>query len=95
MDSFFDKEYAVFKAFYAIWGSLLLAANAFAVNQGDVLRIVYDLQGGRNNPDNISSYRFDKDDLGRIYLCGLCRYGRWRLMPFRYCSPAKNGPFWL
>ena len=58
----------MFKAFYAIWGSLLIAANAFAVNQGDVLRIVYDLQGGTNNPDNISSYHFDKNDLGRIYL---------------------------
>ncbi len=58
----------MFKDFCTIWGSLLIAANAFALNQGDVLRIVYDLQGGTNNPDNISSYQFDKNDLGRIYL---------------------------
>lgn len=58
----------MFKAFYAIWGSLLIASNAFAIKQGDVVRIDYDLQGGTNNLDNITSYPYDDDDLGRINL---------------------------
>ena len=58
----------MFKAFYAIWGSLLIASNAFAIKQRDVVRIDYDLQGGTNNLDNITSYPYDDDDLGRINL---------------------------
>ena len=47
---------------------LFCTASAFAMNDGDTIRIVYDLQGGINNLNNVSSYIFDDSDLGRIYL---------------------------
>ncbi len=47
---------------------LFITAAAFALNRGDTIRIVYDLQGGVNNPNNVSTYTNDDNDLGRIYL---------------------------
>ena len=47
---------------------LFCAISAFALNRGDTIRIVYDLQGGVNNSNNVSAYTYDDNDLGRIYL---------------------------
>ena len=47
---------------------LICAISAFALNRGDTIHIVYDLQGGVNNPNNVSAYTYDDNDLGRIYL---------------------------
>lgn len=47
---------------------LFFVAAAFALNDGDTIHIVYDLQGGVNNPNNVSAYTYDDNDLGRIYL---------------------------
>lgn len=44
------------KFFYALLG-LLIVGNAFAV-VGDTIYIDYDLQGGKNNPENLSSYLY-------------------------------------
>ena len=53
------------KVFLAV---LFITAAAFALNRGDTIHIVYDLQGGVNNPNNVSTYTNDDNDLGRIYL---------------------------
>ena len=66
------------KGFYSILAFVLLSTSAFAaekLNQWDIVTIDYDLQGGINNPDNLSSFKYDDDNLGRIYLLPPTREG--------------------
>ena len=50
------------KFFYALFG-LLIVGNAFAVVAvRDTIYIDYDLQGGKNNPENLSSYLYKYSD---------------------------------
>ena len=45
---------------FCLVASLFIAVPSFAINQGDTVYIDYDLQGGVNNPDNVSFIIYDR-----------------------------------
>ena len=53
---------------YSLLVCFFIAAQAFAIENGDTVYIDYDLQGGVNNPDNPAYLVYDRSGSETIYL---------------------------
>ena len=53
---------------YSLLVCFFIAAQAFAIENGDTVYIDYDLQGGVNNPDNPAYFVYDRSGSETIYL---------------------------
>ena len=56
------------KVIYCLLALFWIAGNAYALEEGNVVKIEYDLQGGTNSPDNPTSLVYDKEDMDWLYL---------------------------